>query len=142
MRIPASILYNTADRYRPVSYPDGPITARYRFIKNAYWDNGVGHAWRRKPEYPRKTTDHGWATTTLSHANVGNRTWPAVVTSERHTFALSSPPLPPFTHTSTHTHTHTHTHTNAEASLPDSIRYILKRIRKYTHFKNGAHLSL
>ena len=34
---PASILYkSTAGRYRPVSYPDGPITARYRFIKNAY----------------------------------------------------------------------------------------------------------
>ena len=33
---PASILYkSTAGRYRPVSYPDGPITARYRFIKNA-----------------------------------------------------------------------------------------------------------
>ena len=38
--IPASILYkSTAGRYRPVSYPDGPITARYSFIKNAYWDN-------------------------------------------------------------------------------------------------------
>ena len=37
--IPASILYKSiADRYRPVSYPDGPITDRYRFIKNAYWD--------------------------------------------------------------------------------------------------------
>ena len=35
---PASILYkSTAGRYRPVRYPDGPITARYRFIKNAYW---------------------------------------------------------------------------------------------------------
>ena len=35
---PASILYKPiAGRYRPVSYPDGPITARYRFIKNAYW---------------------------------------------------------------------------------------------------------
>ena len=31
--IPASILYkSTAGRYRPVSYPDGPITARYRFM--------------------------------------------------------------------------------------------------------------
>ena len=31
---PASILYKSiAVRYRPVSYPDGPITARYRFIK-------------------------------------------------------------------------------------------------------------
>ena len=38
MFYPASILYkSTAGRYRPVSYPDGPITARYRFIKNAYW---------------------------------------------------------------------------------------------------------
>ena len=36
---PASILYKSiAGRYRPVIYPDGPITARYRFIKNAYWD--------------------------------------------------------------------------------------------------------
>ena len=36
---PASILYKSiAGRYRPVSYPDGPITARYIFIKNAYWD--------------------------------------------------------------------------------------------------------
>ena len=36
---PASILYKSiALRYRPVSYPDRPITARYRFIKNAYWE--------------------------------------------------------------------------------------------------------
>ena len=28
---------STVVRYRPVSYPDGPITACYRFIKNAYW---------------------------------------------------------------------------------------------------------
>ena len=29
---PASILYkSTAGRYWPFSYPDGPITARYRF---------------------------------------------------------------------------------------------------------------
>ena len=34
---PASILYKSiAGRYRPVSYPDGPITARYRFIKDVY----------------------------------------------------------------------------------------------------------
>ena len=38
---PASILYKSiAGCYRPVSYPDGPITARYRFIKNAYWECG------------------------------------------------------------------------------------------------------
>ena len=30
--VPASILYKSiAGRYRPVSYPDGPITTRYRF---------------------------------------------------------------------------------------------------------------
>ena len=35
---PDSILYKSiAGRYRPVSYPDGPITARYKFVKNAYW---------------------------------------------------------------------------------------------------------
>ena len=35
--IQTSILYKSiAGRYRPVSYPDGPITARYRFIKNDY----------------------------------------------------------------------------------------------------------
>ena len=35
---PASILYKCiAGCYRPVSYPDGPITARYTFIKNTYW---------------------------------------------------------------------------------------------------------
>ena len=38
---PISILYKSiAGRYRPVSYSDGPITARYRFIKNAYWEYG------------------------------------------------------------------------------------------------------
>ena len=37
-----SILHkSTAGRYRPVSYPDGPITARCRFIKNAIAGNIV-----------------------------------------------------------------------------------------------------
>ena len=36
--VPVRILYHSiAGRYRPVSYPDGPITTRYRFIKNARW---------------------------------------------------------------------------------------------------------
>ena len=36
---PVSILYKSiAGRYRPVRVADGPITARYRFIKNACWD--------------------------------------------------------------------------------------------------------
>ena len=36
--IPASILHKSiAGCYRPVSYPDGPITARYKFMQNAYW---------------------------------------------------------------------------------------------------------
>ena len=30
-----------AGRYRPVSYPDGPITARCRFIKKPNWDIDV-----------------------------------------------------------------------------------------------------
>ena len=35
---PVSILYKSiAGRYRPVRVADGPITARYRFIKNASW---------------------------------------------------------------------------------------------------------
>ena len=35
---PVSILYKyIAGRYRPVRVVDGPITARYRFIKNASW---------------------------------------------------------------------------------------------------------
>ena len=37
---PASNLCKSiAGRYRPVSYPDGPTTARYGFIKNAYWED-------------------------------------------------------------------------------------------------------
>ena len=36
---PASILYKSiAGRCRPVSCPDGPIAARYRFVQNAYRD--------------------------------------------------------------------------------------------------------
>ena len=35
---PVSILYKSiAGRYRSVRVADGPITARYRFIKNASW---------------------------------------------------------------------------------------------------------
>ena len=35
---PVSILYKSiAGRYRPVRVAGGPITARYRFIKNASW---------------------------------------------------------------------------------------------------------
>ena len=44
----------------------------------------------RKTENPEKTTDLGWATTTLPHADTGNRTRAAAVTSERHIPALSS----------------------------------------------------
>ena len=41
---PVSILYKSiAGRYRPVSYPDGPITAHYGFTKNASW---VAWSWR------------------------------------------------------------------------------------------------
>ena len=35
---PVSILYKSIEgRYQPVRVADGPITARYRFIKNAFW---------------------------------------------------------------------------------------------------------
>ena len=35
---PSQLLYKSiAGRYRPVRVADGPITARYRFIKNVYW---------------------------------------------------------------------------------------------------------
>ena len=45
---PASILYKSiAGRYRPVSYPDGPIPARYRFTKNAYWDKWYLNVYKR-----------------------------------------------------------------------------------------------
>ena len=37
-KYPVSILHKSiADRYRPVRVADGPITALYRFIKNASW---------------------------------------------------------------------------------------------------------
>ena len=50
---PASILYkSTVGRYRSVSYPDGPITARYRFIKkNAYWVSACVEAVKRHPYF-------------------------------------------------------------------------------------------
>ena len=38
-KIPVSSLYKSiAGRYRPVRVADGPITARYGFLKNASWD--------------------------------------------------------------------------------------------------------
>ena len=41
---PVSILYKSiAGRYRPVRVADGPITARYRFIKNASWGMQTDH---------------------------------------------------------------------------------------------------
>ena len=41
---PASILYiSIAGRYRPVSYLDRLITARYIYIKNAYYWCGPDH---------------------------------------------------------------------------------------------------
>ena len=59
INIPASILYKCiAGRYRPVSYPDGPITARYRFIKNAYWDGAKGELRRLRLAYAKCA---GWS---------------------------------------------------------------------------------
>ena len=55
VKFPVSILYKSiAGHYRPVRVADGPITARYRFIKNANWvgqlhlkDNQ--RSWKRIP---------------------------------------------------------------------------------------------
>ena len=48
---PVSILYKSiVGRYRPVRVADGPITARYRFIKNASWE------WGRQPLKKMTTT--------------------------------------------------------------------------------------
>ena len=41
-----------------------------------------GQMWWRKPEHPGKTTDLGWATTTLSHALTRIQTQTTEVTSE------------------------------------------------------------
>ena len=42
MTLQVSILYKSiAGRYRPVRVADGPMTARYRFIKNASWAHCV-----------------------------------------------------------------------------------------------------
>ena len=42
--LPLSILHkSTAGRYWPVRVADGPITARYRFIKNASWTETSGY---------------------------------------------------------------------------------------------------
>ena len=44
--IPASILRkSTSGRHRPVSYPDGPMTARYRFTYNADWVYSANETW-------------------------------------------------------------------------------------------------
>ena len=56
---PASILYKSvAGRYRPVRVADGPITARYRFIKNAYWvitcKIGLSLFWKNKTKKKKK----------------------------------------------------------------------------------------
>ena len=46
LRFPVSILYKSiADRYRTVRVADGPITDRYRFIKNASWVCDWGTPW-------------------------------------------------------------------------------------------------
>ena len=49
---PVNILYKSiAGRYRPVRVADGPITDRYRFIKNAsYGKNGVEFTRRSCPK--------------------------------------------------------------------------------------------
>ena len=46
---PVGILYkSTVGRYRPVRIPDGPIMARFRYIKNAIWDGLFNKMLRKK----------------------------------------------------------------------------------------------
>ena len=49
---PVSVLHKSiAGRYRPVRVADGPITARYRFMENASWNDASArelHMWPRK----------------------------------------------------------------------------------------------
>ena len=53
---PASILRkSTAGRHWPVSYPDGPMTARYRFTLNADWVPNAS-LWETLDCYNNKTT--------------------------------------------------------------------------------------
>ena len=54
---PVSILYKSiAGRYRPVRVADGPISARYRFIKNASWVAASSHRATKRINNTRTTT--------------------------------------------------------------------------------------
>ena len=67
----AFFIKSIAGRYRPVSYPDGPITARYRFIKNAIWELARtvnGHVKLRKTD-----TFLGQATLSLPPSPLGSK---------------------------------------------------------------------
>ena len=60
---PASILFKSiAGRYRPVSYPDWPTTACYRFTKNAYWETWIdskrNDPWEQWPHTHTHTHTH------------------------------------------------------------------------------------
>ena len=49
---PASILHkSTSDRHRPVSYPDGPSSARYRFTLTADWAEALDKKWQLLQKY-------------------------------------------------------------------------------------------
>ena len=58
-------------------------------ISKAHMLAFCGLAWRKKTEYPEKTTDFGRATTNLPHAESGNRTGATVLTSDGFTSALA-----------------------------------------------------
>ena len=144
---PVSILYKSiAGRYRPVRVADGPITARYRVIKNASWVQEttfkvflqyIGMAdilvmWPRHHEQTSVPPPQGG-----SACNLVQLAWPFqgrchlnILTPtllQRHrrrttVYSISRPPTPP--PPPPHTPHHTHTHTR-------SIRLCLANKKKY-----------
>ena len=56
---PVSILHKSiTGHYRPVRIADGPITARYRFIKNASWEQTTMKAHSEQPQSPTRKVYH------------------------------------------------------------------------------------
>ena len=68
---PASILYKSiAGCYWPVRVADGPITARYRFIKNAYWVQSFTCSYKPRCNLCFKVSYRNKTTNTLFSLNI------------------------------------------------------------------------
>ena len=119
-RYQASILYkSTAGRYRPVSYPDGPITARYRLLKNASWV----YEWGRF----QNTDSHTRTTITLKL--LFHHPLPLPLSAPHPTRRHPPPP-----------HTHTHERARARARKSRDAKFLHADCRQFTlwsHFKKS-----